>query len=252
MFQFRLSKQQTLKSMRVLLVSLLLGTIPPNAFSEPANHKLIALDVGHSVLRPGAISASGQTEFSYNLKLVQTLDVALSSHGYSTLKIGFDGKADRLTDRTNSSNQAAAKLFLSIHHDSVQPRYLKYRYLKSKRQHYSDFATGFSLFVSRKNTYLSESLRCASAMGKTMINAGFRPSPHHAEKIEGENREWADQDHGVYYYDDLVVLKSAQMPSVLLEAGVIVNPNEDIQLQKPETRLHIAKAITKGMRDCGL
>jgi N-acetylmuramoyl-L-alanine amidase len=235
--------------MRLFLVCLLTGAIAYPAYAEaPVKNWLIALDVGHSALRPGAISATGQTEFSYNLKLVQNLDQTLSSSGFPTLKIGFDGKADQLKQRTDVANQAAATLFLSIHHDSVQPRYLKYRYVENKCRHYSAYAAGFSLFVSRKNSQSAASLHYAAALGKALIAEGFHPSPHHAEKIDGENREWADQSNGVYYYDDLVVLKTAQMPSVLLEAGVIVNPKEEQQLQTPETRQRIAKAINYGLQ----
>jgi N-acetylmuramoyl-L-alanine amidase len=56
----------------------------------------------------------------------------------------------------------------------------------------------------------------------------------------------------VYYFDKLAVLKSATMPAVLLESGVIVNRDEELTLSKPETRQAIAKAVAEGLASCGM
>jgi N-acetylmuramoyl-L-alanine amidase len=42
------------------------------------------------------------------------------------------------------------------------------------------------------------------------------------------------------------------MPAVLLEAGVIVNRDEELRLQQPEMRDSIATAIEKGLIKCGV
>ena len=54
--------------------------------------------------------------------------------------------------------------------------------------------------------------------------AGEKPSLYHAEPIAGENRPLLDRRLGVHRFDGLAVLKTATMPAVLVEAGVIVNP----------------------------
>ena len=41
---------------------------------------------------------------------------------------------------------------------------------------------------------------------------------------------------GFYSYDHLIVLRTTPMPAVLLEAGSIVNPNEERELATPEGR----------------
>ena len=79
---------------------------------------------------------------------------------------------------------------------------------------------------------------------------GLSPSPHHAEHIPGEKREWADKDAGVYYYDDLVVLRTARTPAVLVEAGIIVNRIEEQTLQEPAMLSTIATSIAQGLTDC--
>ena len=87
-------------------------------------------------------------------------------------------------------------------------------------------------------------------IGVALKQAGLRPTAHHAEPIAGENREWADQNAGVYYFDDLVVLKTAKTPAVLIEAGVIINRDEELSVQQPSVRTAIATAVAQGLADC--
>jgi N-acetylmuramoyl-L-alanine amidase len=47
-------------------------------------------------------------------------------------------------------------------------------------------------------------------------------------------RELVDATNGVYRYDQLIVLRTTQMPAVLLEAGSIVNRKEELELAKPD------------------
>ena len=67
-----------------------------------------------------------------------------------------------------------------------------------------------------------------------MRGAGFTPSLYHAAPIAGEFKSFADRDNGVHYYDNLVVLKTARQPALLLEAGVIVNRDEELAMASPE------------------
>lgn len=216
------------------------------AVGAPVAHAAtIALDVGHSQSKPGATSARGVPEFAFNRSLALVLRDELQAHGFTILMIGEKGDA-----RDLHSRPAAAKgvdLLLSVHHDSVQPRYLKDWWYSGKRGRMSDQFSGFSLFVSRSNPYLTISLRCASSIGAALRDAGLKPSTHHAEKIPGENRPFADEINGVYYFDDLVVLKTATLPTVLLEAGIIVNPADELMLSEPATRQKVAAAVADAM-----
>ena len=66
----------------------------------------------------------------------------------------------------------------------------------------------------------------------------------------GESRPFADEANGVHYYDNLAVARSAAMASVLVEAGVIVNREEDQRMRDPRVRRRIAGAVAAGVRDC--
>ena len=79
----------------------------------------------------------------------------------------------------------------------------------------------YSLFVSRKNSQPEVSLACAQAIGEALRAEGQTPSLHHAEPIPGEGRPLADATNGVYFFDDLIVLKTARSPVVFVEAGIV-------------------------------
>jgi N-acetylmuramoyl-L-alanine amidase len=198
----------------------------------------VAVDIGHYQAEPGVISASGRPEFDYNVDLAFLVRKELQASGIKVRLIGERGDYEKLHYRTRDAK--GADLFVSIHHDSVR------EYLLPK----ADGFSGFSLFVSRRNPHADKSLACASAIGAEMRAAGFAPSRYHADPLLGENRPFADEENGVHFYDNLAVAHTARMPSVLFEAGVIVNRAEDARMRDPELRVRIAQAIAKGVLNC--
>jgi N-acetylmuramoyl-L-alanine amidase len=196
------------------------------------------VDVGHYQGEPGVISAAGRPEFEYNLELAFLVRKELEDSGIKARMIGERGDYEKLHYRTRDAK--GADLFVSIHHDSVR------EYLLPKADRFS----GFSLFVSRRNPQMERSLACASAIGAEMRAAGFTPSRYHADPVLGENRPFADEENGVHFYDNLAVVHTARMPSVLFEAGVIVNRAEEAKMRDPQVRRRIAAAIVAGVRNC--
>jgi N-acetylmuramoyl-L-alanine amidase len=209
---------------------------------------LVAVDVGHYAGEPGATSARGRPELEFNRALALELGRALESRGLRAQLIGENGDMAVLSRRTAAARAAA--LFVSVHHDSVQPHYLEEWEHGGEPRKFSDRFSGFSLFVSRRNPALEQSLACASAIGREMRAAGFAPSLYHAEPIPGESKPFADRANGVHYYDNLVVLHSATQPAVLVEAGVIVNRAEELALRERATQQRIAAAVAEGAHRC--
>ena len=74
-----------------------------------------------------------------------------------------------------------ADLFLSLHHDSAQLRYLE-KIVVDGRDAYRTTKPiqGYSLFVSRINPQFAKSYRFAALLGNEMRAMGRTPSPHHA------------------------------------------------------------------------
>jgi len=164
--------------------------------------------------------------------------VLLEASGHSVRMIGERGDYAELHHRTRDAR--GADLFVSIHHDSVKERLLPQ----------ADQFSGFSLFISRANPDVGKSLECASAIGARLREAGFRPSRYHADPVLGEDRPFADEANGVHYFDNLAVARTASMASVLVEAGVLVNREEDERMRDPVVRQSLARAIAAGVAHC--
>jgi N-acetylmuramoyl-L-alanine amidase len=58
-----------------------------------------------------------------------------------------------------------------------------------------------------------------------------------------------DAEAGVYRYDQLIVLRQTRMPAVLLEAGSIVNRQEELELGTPERRSLTTAAIVAAVEN---
>lgn len=232
--------------MKLRGVALLLVALAGAAQAVP-----VAVDVGHYLERPGATSAYGVTEFEYNQSLAAVLAARLAVEGVPVRLIGWRGDMAELRERPRQAEAAGAGFFLSIHHDSVQESQLEAWEWKGRVLRHADGFAGFSLYVSHLNPRLEQSLACARRIGAALRDAGLPVATHHAA-APGLGLEWADETRGVYYYDNLAVLKAATVPAVLLEAGVIVNRDEERQLAGAARRALTADAVARGLRECGM
>jgi N-acetylmuramoyl-L-alanine amidase len=214
----------------------------------------IAIDVGHSIKNSGAISARGIREYRFNRRIANLLWRELVKRGFSKafLVKGKGGEEITLKERAEIANRTGAGLMISVHHDSVQPRYMSPWVYKKKELLYSDIFHGFSIFYSGKNPKSRDSLSFAELLGGEMVKDGFTATLCHAEKIEGEGRELVDREKGVYKFDDLVVLKEAEMPAILLECGIIVNRAEEHDLSRLSYQRKMVSSVVHAVKKyCG-
>ncbi|WP_295408810.1 N-acetylmuramoyl-L-alanine amidase [uncultured Thiocystis sp.] len=214
-----------------------------------AHPGLVAIDVGHTRHAPGAISARGVAEFEFNRTLANALDEALASEpGLQPVIINAPDFALGLTARVARAKALGAVLFVSIHHDSVQPSYLTPVHQAGRIHHVSRYASGYSLFVSQRQACCPVGSRhLAERLGEALQVAGYQASGHHAEDIPGERRRWIDPALGIYRFDGLAVLRQAAMPAVLIEAGVIVHPEQEVELASAAGQRRMARALAAGI-----
>lgn len=210
--------------------------------AHPASPPLIVIDPGHSNSRQGATSCSGIGESTYNQILSKRISDTLKTSGITVLTT-TSGQDMTLAQRAEISQGSG--LLLSVHHDSVQQQFMPMRNSGKGEQFCSQRAQGFSLFVSRQNSQYLESLRLAKALGTALVRRGITPSGHHADKIPGENRVPLDSSIGIYLFDELGVLKAAPSPAILLEAAVIVHPDNDKLAQTIEYQQAIADSVNE-------
>lgn len=241
-------------ALAAIALALLTGATPAPArpagpACDPATFHVV-LDVGHSAEVPGATSARGVPEFTYNLALSNALHRRLREAGYAQAELLITPGASLrgLIERTAHANDREADLFISVHHDSVPEQFLEYWEYGGKRQHFSDRFRGHSLFVSRENAAYEASLRFARLLGRELKSAGMTYTPHYAEAFMGRRRrDLLDAATGVYRFDELHVLRRTDMPAVLFEAGSIVNRDEELLLGQPAYHDRIAAALVRAV-----
>ena len=210
----------------------------------------VALDAGHGPTRGGATSARGRPEYAFNTRLAQEALEALHQAGFSSsFLINPDDKELGLTERTTRSAAAGANLFISIHHDSVQEHFLESWTHEGHARLHCDRYSGYSLFVNQSSPYAKDSRALAEHLARALKAAGRVPTLHHAEDIEGERRELLDPELGLYRYDGLAVLRTAQSPSLLFEAGVILHREEEARLDQPEHRATLVSALVTAIEE---
>ncbi len=228
------------------------ATPPPMVFKPRVladGRRVVALDIGHTRAQPGAISATGVPEFEFNRRIVQLVKERLAgSKVVEPVVINPEGGPITLTERTRRAALAGAALFVAVHHDSANDKYLQTQEVSGRKQFFSDKFEGYGVFISRKNPDFEKSLTFARLAGAELEKV-LPFATHHNEPIKGENRPILDAERGIYEYDDLIVLKSALMPAALLECGVIVNREQDLLLRQPAMQQIIAAAIATGIEN---
>ena len=207
---------------------------------------VVAVDVGHGKADPGAMSSRGVPEFEYNEHLATEALAALHRAGFSRSFLINPGRnatgSAGLMERAQTANDRKADLLISIHHDSVQRRYLNDWILDGHVRQYSDRFSGYSIFCSAGSDQRRRSQRFARLLADELRKIGRRPSLHHAEDIPGEGYHLVDSERGIYAAEFLVI-KNARMPAVLLEVGVIVNRAEERRLATADYRAGTVGAL---------
>ncbi|MEJ2068946.1 MAG: N-acetylmuramoyl-L-alanine amidase [Syntrophobacterales bacterium] len=210
----------------------------------------LAIDIGHTLKSPGAISARGVPEYFFNKNI--------ATHLYKRLKqdkrfkgsflINESGDNISLATRTAIAQRRGADLLLAIHHDSVYPEDLSYWLHQGKIMPYCDKFAGYSIFYSEKNGRPVDSLKFAIILGTAMLRAGFCPTLHHVKHFTGDDKALMDKTRGIYKYNQLIVLKNSTMPAVLFECGIIKNKQEELQLSLPKYQAKLVEALFQAVK----
>lgn len=231
----------------VLLTVMLCGSPAIGAAAAttlPTKKTEVILDGGHTAQAYGAVGSSGRREVDYNDGLVAQLAAALAQSGFTPILTRQPLQEISLAERVAVTHYHKAAVMLSIHHDSAQLVHLEPVVINGVRTHQTRTPiSGYSLFVSGKNRHFAQSLAFARLLGHELAKLGRKPSLHHAEPIPGEGRPLLDAPLGIYQFDDLVVLKKAAIPAVLLEVGVIVDKADEAYVSSRENQRALVKAI---------
>ncbi|MDA9506209.1 N-acetylmuramoyl-L-alanine amidase [Bradyrhizobium sp. CCBAU 11386] len=210
----------------------------------------IVVDVGHTPDSYGALSARNDPEFGFNFRLGKLITAKLRDQGFAATRLLVtDGKArPSLFKRVSAANDGRADLLLSIHHDSVPDKLLEAWEFDGAMSYFSDRFSGHSLFVSERNSHFATSLLLARMIGRQLKEQGLHYASQYTLPVMGRyRRQLLDKDLGVYRYDGLVVLSRTNSAAVLLEAGSIINRDEEMAMNSLERQELIAGAVAAAM-----
>lgn len=229
------------------------------ADAVPAGERdiVIAIDAGHGGKDPGAIGPSGLREKEVTLQVARELKSVLDAErGLRAILIRDGDVYLPLAERYQKARQEEADLFVSIHADAfTRPDargssvfVLSTRGASSEaarwlaeRENNAELVGGVSL--SDKDNMLatvlldlsqSATLEASSSVAENVLRSLARVGNVHKNEVQRAN---------------FMVLRSPDVPSLLVETAFISNPDEERNLKDPQFRRRLALAIRDGIKD---
>jgi N-acetylmuramoyl-L-alanine amidase len=216
---------------------------------------VVAVDAGHGGEDPGASGRGGTREKVVTLAIARALAARIDATPGMRAVLTRDG--DRfipLRERTGRAGAAGADLFVSIHADAVRDRNVE----------------GASVYVLSERGASSEAARWLAERENAADERGGVPLSSVQDELRpvlmdlsqsasiGTSAEVADRVLGAL--DDVgavrkrevqragfMVLKSRDMPALLVETAYISNPGEERKLRNPDYQQRLAAALQSGI-----
>ncbi len=220
---------------------------------------VIALDAGHGGEDPGAIGASGLKEKVVVLAIAKELEKLIDAeHGFISRMIRRNDYYVSLRGRTAKARKKNADLFISIHADAFKNKKARGasvwvlsnrgassevgRWLAQK-ENSSDLIGGVgNVNLGDKGDVLKGVLLDMS------MTASRKDSREVAKKIHQNINKFARMHKKNVEKAGFLVLKSPDIPSILIETGFISNPAEERSLRTTAYRKKMARAIFNGIK----
>lgn len=225
--------------------------IPPS----PKRDIIIAIDPGHGGQDPGALGKLGGQEKDIVLAIAKRLAKLVNKEPGMRAYMTRDRDVFiRLRQRIKKAHDHGADMFISIHADSFHNTRAKGAsvYVLSERgasseaaqlladkENAADLAGGISLedkddLLASVLLDLSQtaSLEASLEVGKTVLSGLKRVGYVHKKHVESAA---------------FVVLKSPDIPSILVETAFISNPNEERKLKSTSHQNKLARAMLTGI-----
>ena len=218
---------------------------------------IIAIDAGHGGQDPGAIGRGGTREKHVTLAIARRLAAEIDAEeGMRAVLIRDGDYFITLGGRTRKARELGADMFVSVHADSVLNRDVSGSsvYVLSLRgasdeaarwlaasENAADLKGGVSL--DDKNDVLAsvlldvtqkESVSNSVEAGDSVLAALRRVGTVHRPRVQ---------------HAGFVVLKSPDIPSMLVETAFISNATDERRLRDPDHQQLLAEAIRKGVRN---
>ncbi|MFT5720401.1 MAG: N-acetylmuramoyl-L-alanine amidase [Motiliproteus sp.] len=220
---------------------------------------IIAIDAGHGGEDPGAIGPEGVKEKVVVLAIAKKLARLLEQEpGFKPVLIRDGDYYVGLRDRTRKARKGEADLFVSIHADAFKNHRargasvwtLSSRGASSEmgrwlagRENSVDLIGGVGTLSKDSGNVLLEGVLLDMSM-----NSSISHSREAGGYIQAQMSSVAHMHKKTVQYAGFMVLKSPDIPSILIETGFISNPREARLLQDSGHQHKLAQSIFNGIK----
>ena len=218
---------------------------------------VVAIDAGHGGEDPGAIGRKGTREKYITLQVARKLAAEINKQpGMKAVMVRDGDYYLKLRQRIKKAREHRADLFISLHADAFHSPNVKGSsvYILSergasseaakwlaKKENLSDELMG-GVTLDDKDDVLASVLLDLSQAATIEASAGIAQSTLKELKTVGKVHKRHVERAG------FAVLKSPDIPSILVELAFISNPTEEKKLGSRGHQRKIARAITRGLK----
>ena len=197
------------------------------------------IDAGHGGKDPGASGHHGAIEKKITLKASRILADKLNRSGKVLAKLTRDDdRYLKLRERINIARRAQADLFISLHADAFHKSSAKGISVFSLSDVASDKEAAY--LASRENQadliggpdLEGEDPVAANELLRMFQRESMNESAHLAAAIVGQIGDLPGGDKRGHRFAGFAVLKSPDIPSVLVEMGFLTNKTDEANLQR--------------------
>ena len=246
------SSPETTASLPVIMPAIKPGDVPE--LPRDKGRKVIVIDPGHGGIDPGALSPSKTKEkdvvFAFALELKKELE---QNARYVVRMTRTEDRFMTLTDRVAFTRKAGADLFIAIHADTVRGKTANGTTLYTLSDTASDEEAA-ALALKENKTDIIAGIDLAAeegAVADVLIELVQRESKNHANLF---SRRALEELKGVTTMTGkplrsagFMVLKSPDVPSVLIELGYLSSKDDEQKLKTPSWRNKMAAALVKAV-----
>ena len=229
------------------------AAVPTRVYGGPnsAGRPIIVLDAGHGGRDPGATSVSGEVrEKELTLAFARELRDQLVERG--RVRVALTRNDDRyltLDQRAELARRLSASLFVSLHTDSAANPLARGASVYSLSDVASDaeaarFAASQNLGAS---TEKAGSSPVASILADLTARSEMNASADFAARLVGKSAGRFELRPDPHKFAAFHVLRRADTPAVLFEAGYVSNVDDEALLRSPEHRSKIVLALAQAI-----